>query len=247
MKGIILHIPHSSPSIPFFEGFVVGRQAINNEINILTDWFTDQLFNLPYPKIVTPFSRVFCDVERFEDDSLEVMSLKGMGMCYTHMDNGETMRDVSPYLRERIKTEFYLPHHLALEELTTDLLQKYEHVIIIDCHSFPDMPLNRDLNKELPRPDFCLGIDELHTPKKLHAVVQNLLMSLGYKVLINNPYSGTMIPLRYYKKNKNVTGLMIEVNRKHYMTTSNDTVLKTASFEKIRKVIKIVLQVIKDY
>ena len=204
MKGIILHIPHSSPSIPFFEGFVVGRQAVNNEINILTDWFTDQLFNLPYPKIVTPFSRVFCDVERFEDDSLEVMSLKGMGMCYTHMDNGETMRDVSPYLRERIKTEFYLPHHLALEELTTDLLQKYEHVIIIDCHSFPDMPLNRDLNKELPRPDFCLGIDELQTPKKLHAVVQNLLMSLGYKVLINNPYSGTMIPLKYYKKNKNL-------------------------------------------
>jgi len=233
MKGIILHIPHSSPSIPFFEGFVVGRQAINNEINILTDWFTDQLFNLPYPKIVTPFSRVFCDVERFEDDSLEVMSLKGMGMCYTHMDNGETMRDVSPYLKERIKTEFYLPHHLALEELTTDLLQKYEQVIIIDCHSFPDMPLNRDLNKELPRPDFCLGIDELQTPKKLHAVVRNLLMSLGYKVLINNPYSGTMIPLKYYKKNKNVTGLMIEVNRKHYMTTSNNTVLKTASFEKI--------------
>jgi len=233
MKGIILHIPHSSPSIPFFEGFVVGRQAVNNEINILTDWFTDQLFNLPYPKIVTPFSRVFCDVERFEDDSLEVMSLKGMGMCYTHMDNGETMRDVSPYLKERIKTEFYLPHHLALEELTTDLLQKYEQVIIIDCHSFPDMPLNRDLNKELPRPDFCLGIDELQTPKKLHAVVRNLLMSLGYKVLINNPYSGTMIPLKYYKKNKNVTGLMIEVNRKHYMTTSNNTVLKTASFEKI--------------
>ena len=106
MRTLILHIPHSSPYIPAYDGFVVGKEVLNNEINLLTDWFTDELFDLPFPKIVTHFSRVFCDVERFEDDALEVMSQYGMGMCYTHLDNGEIMRDVNSGLRARIKSEF---------------------------------------------------------------------------------------------------------------------------------------------
>ena len=238
MKPYILHIPHSSPYIPSYDGFVVGEQLINNEICLLTDWFTDKLFDLSVPKIVTPFSRVFCDVERFEDDTLEVMSLKGMGMCYTHMDNGELMRNVNPELRERIRSEFYLPYHQTLEALAAELLHKYGNVTVIDCHSFPDIPLTRDLNQDMPRPDFCLGIDEFHTPKEVYLPVQDSLTSLGYKVLINNPYAGTMIPMKYYQKNKDVNGLMIEVNRKLYMTNSNGVVTKTASYDNIRKTIK---------
>ena len=242
MNNIVLHIPHSSPYIPFYDGFIVWKQAINDEINQLTDWFTDELFDLPVPKIVTPFSRVFCDVERFEDDSLEVMSRTGMGMCYTHLDNGELMRVVEPGLRERINSEFYFPHHQALEAMTTELLHNYGHVTVIDCHSFLDLPLNRDLNQDMPRPDFCLGIDEYHTPKDLYLPVQDFLTSLGYKVLINNPYAGTIIPMKYYQKNKDVNGLMIEVNRKLYMTNSNGVVIKTASYDNIRKTIKNIFQ-----
>ena len=244
MKPIIINIPHSSPNIPYYDGFVVGNQTIQDEINLLTDWYTDELFDLPYPKIVTPFSRVFCDVERFEDDSQEIMARKGMGMCYTHLDNGELMRVVEPDLRERIKHECYLPHHQTLEALTTELLHKYGNVTLIDCHSFPDIPLTRDLNQDMPRPDFCLGADEFHTPKELYLPAQDFLMSLGYKVLINNPYAGTIIPQKYYQKDKNVKGLMIEVNRKLYMTKSIGVVSKTQSFENICELIKTVFQVV---
>lgn len=241
MKPFILHIPHSSSYVPFYNGFVVGRQTINDEIGRLTDWFTDELFDLPYPKIVTPFSRIFCDVERFEDDTLEVMARKGMGMCYTHLDNGEPLRAVEPELRERIKTGFYFPHHRALEEQTTKLLQKYGNVTVIDCHSFSDIPFNRDLNKELPRPDFCLGVDEFHTPEDLYRPVQEMLASLGYTVIINSPYSGTMIPLTFYQKNPDFRGLMIEVNRKLYMKVDNGKILKTGEFDRIRSIIKEVI------
>jgi N-formylglutamate amidohydrolase len=244
MKPILLHIPHSSPHIPLYDGFVIGNEATKNEINLITDWFTDELFDLPFPKIVTPFSRVFCDVERFEDDSLEVMSQYGMGMCYTNMDSGELMRDVSPDLRARIKSEFYIPHHRALESLTTELLQKLGHVTVIDCHSFPEIPLTRDLNQDMPRPDFCLGIDEYHTPVDMYLPVQELLTNIGYTVLINNPYSGTMIPMKYYQKNPNVRGLMIEVNRKLYMEVENGEILKTTGFDRIRNTIKEALNLI---
>ena len=236
--NIILHIPHSSPYIPFYDGIIVGKHDANNENNLLTDWFTDELFDLPFPKAVTSFSRIFCDVERFEDDLLEVMSQKGMGMCYTHMDNGRKMREVSTDLRARIKSGFYDPHHQSLEALTTDILLKEGHATVIDCHSFPDTPLNRDLNKEIPRPDFCIGTDGYHTPEKLGRTAFDFLSGRGYKVGINVPYSGTMIPMKYYKRNKKVRGLMIEVNRKLYMTVSNDTVLKSENFNSVKSVIK---------
>lgn len=232
--------------MPFFDGYVVEMLAIQDEINLLTDWFTDELYDLPYPKIVTPFSRVFCDVERFEDDSSEVMSRKGMGMCYTHLDNGELMRVVEPDLREQIRSECYIPHHQALEELTTELLYKNGQVTIVDCHSFSDVPFNRDLNKDTPRPDFCLGVDEYHTPVDLYRPIQDFLTNLGYTVGINNPYTGTMIPMKYYQKNKNVNGLMIEVNRKLYMNSTNGVISKTATFDKIRETIKTLFQVLED-
>jgi len=243
MDPIVLHIPHSSPQIPFYDGFVLGKKTIHDEINLLTDWFTDELFDLDYPKIVAPFSRVFCDVEKFEDDSLEVMAKKGMGMCYTHQDNGDLMRVVDPGLRERIKSDYYIPHHRALEDLTSELLHKYGQVTIIDCHSFSDIPFNRDLNKDIPRPDFCLGVDEYHTPESLYRPVKELLTNLGYTVLINNPYLGTMIPLKYSQKNPDVLGLMIEVNRKLYMTIENGEIIKTSGFEKTRNIIKETIQV----
>ncbi len=169
-----------------------------------------------------------------------------MGMCYTHLDKGELMRVVEPGLRERIKSEYYIPHHQALEKLTTELLHKNGNVTIIDCHSFSDIPFNRDLNKDVPRPDFCLGIDDYHTPEDLYLPVQELLTKLGYTVLINSPYSGTMIPLKYYQRHKNVKGLMIEVNRKLYTTNLNGVVSKTPSFETIRDLIKNLFQVLEN-
>lgn len=50
---------------------------------ILTDWYTDELFKLePVTTVQANFSRLFCDAERFVDDSQEVMAKKGMGVLY---------------------------------------------------------------------------------------------------------------------------------------------------------------------
>ncbi len=47
MTEIILHIPHSSTDIPSYDGYIVDKETIKNEVNLLTDWFTDDLFDLP--------------------------------------------------------------------------------------------------------------------------------------------------------------------------------------------------------
>ena len=66
-ESLIFHIPHSSVHIPFTTGFEVS--LIQSQINLLTDVGTDLIFDVPNTeRLVTPFSRVFCDVERLPDD-----------------------------------------------------------------------------------------------------------------------------------------------------------------------------------
>lgn len=238
MQNIILHIPHSSLIIPDYDGYVVDRDTLMKEMNLVTDWFTEELFDLPFQKIVTPYSRIFCDVERFEDDLMETMSVYGMGMCYTHLDNGQVMRNVTLSLKRKIRDDYYIKHHTLLEQIIAETISSNNKAIVIDCHSFPDLPLNRDLIKETPRPDFCIGVDDFHTPKLLSNSLVNFLSKQGYQVKINNPYSGTIIPLNYYKKERSVQGIMIEVNRKLYMSASNVGVSKSENFDNIKSLIK---------
>ena len=95
----ILHIPHSSTYFPNKEGFVIDKETLDAEVNKLTDWYTEDLFDVPGAiKVIAPFSRIFCDVERFADDSMEEMAAKGAGVCYTRLDTGEEMRRVTTEL-----------------------------------------------------------------------------------------------------------------------------------------------------
>jgi hypothetical protein len=68
LSRIILHIPHSSFRIPFPDGYAAKAAALLKEQLLLTDLFTDDLFNHPDTiRVIADFSRVFCDVERFPD------------------------------------------------------------------------------------------------------------------------------------------------------------------------------------
>lgn len=149
MSVLILHIPHASTRIPFLDGYTVSRELLGEEMLKLTDWYTDEIF-LPGKGIQlrADFSRIFCDVERFEDDSLEVMAKQGMGVLYEKLDEVMEMRKVSPGLRQRILNEYYYNHHRQFEKAIENALKKHGGCLIIDCHSYPDRPLQRDLSKK---------------------------------------------------------------------------------------------------
>ncbi len=67
---VILHIPHSSTKIPVTDGYIVDNETLKNEILKLTDWYTDELFYSEYDIMIkADFSRIFCDPERFVDDT----------------------------------------------------------------------------------------------------------------------------------------------------------------------------------
>ena len=179
---------------------MIGADELLKEAEHLGDLYTEELF---YPKehrkryraVIAGFSRVFCDVERYEEDEAEGMSRFGMGALYTHNDDGEKIRAVSTALREEILSEYYRPHHKELEQLVEECLQSNEEVLIVDCHSFPDVPFNNSIlsvSGEM-RPDICIGTDEHHTSRELTEFVVGFFQSKGYSVSINTPYAGSIV------------------------------------------------------
>lgn len=70
----------------------------------------------------------------------------------------------------------------------------------------------------------CIGFDEFHKDEK---IVKLLLETFkDYNVAINSPYTGSLVPIKYYMKDARVKSVMIEVNKKLYLEDDNKTLNK---------------------
>ncbi len=236
-RKMILHIPHSSTFVP--ETFHVFEDvSLEEEYQRMTDWFTDELFDFDEAlKCIFPYSRLYCDVERFRADKDEPMAKKGMGVCYTRSSFGKKFRDVDEQEKAFIKSTFYDEHHRYFTDLVSDELDKNGMALIIDCHSFSNEVLPHEESDE--RPDICIGTDIFHTSMTLIKDVYHYFIHQGYTVAVNKPFSGTMVPLKYYKKDKRVQSIMIEVNRKLYL---NGKFEQNDKFHKIKELIHTLLK-----
>lgn len=204
---IILHIPHSSTHIPLYDGYV-SNELIENEIARITDWKVIELFNVEnITKIITPFSRIFCDVER-KDDISESMYNVGRGFYYTKTIDNKELRIIDDEYKEFIFDQYYIPHHKQLTQLVQNKLDIYNKAIIIDCHTFSNDIVN------MPNiPDICIGINSFHTNNELlNNLIYNLKI-LNKTIGINYPYDDTIVPTEFLFKNNNVQSIMIEINR----------------------------------
>jgi len=151
---------------------------------------------------------------------------------YTRTVLGRRLRAYDEELRHKILYEVYDPHHERLTEAVETALENYGKCLIIDGHSFPSSTVVKPLGI-LTRPDFDIGTDEYHTPDELRDVLCEKVRELGYSVKVNTPFSGAITPMKHYKKDKRVTAVMFETNRRLYMDSSDMT--KTAGFDKTRE------------
>ncbi len=233
---MILHIPHSSRSIPAaLRGqFLLDDKALEEERTRVTDAFTDELFVHPDARrVIFGVSRLVVDVERFSRDRDEPMSGAGQGMIYTRTCLGEPLRRaLSEEERRFLKSEYYVRHHELLRRAVLDELLARGKALIVDCHSYPSRPLPCDVIRDENRPDFCIGTDAFHTPPALLQAVVSIVRGSGYSVGIDSPYPGTLVPSAYYRKNPDVRSVMIEVNRSLYMDEETGT--KSSGFESVK-------------
>lgn len=244
---MILHIPHSSREIPerLRGQFVLDDEELSAELDLMTDAFTDELFAPCEATVVRfPVSRLAVDVERFADDTQEPMSKVGMGMIYTRTAAGVPLRRALSTDEVGDLKRLYETHHQALLCAVEYELTATGAALIVDCHSFPSRPLLCDQDQALPRPDFCIGTDPFHTPEAPTRSVASALERLGYRVELDHPYAGTLVPAAFWKRDARVKSIMIEVNRSLYM--DEDTGEKTSGFEVVGEHLRGVLSALKS-
>ena len=96
--------------------------------------------------------------------------------------------------------------------------------LLIDCHSFSSVRLPYEIvgaaqeGEPRRRPDICIGTDpDFHTPAWLLERLAQGFRDHGYSVAADYPFSGTLVPVKYYHRDRRLLSVMIEVNRKLYL------------------------------
>lgn len=103
--NLLIHIPHASLHLPrdFWRDVAVDREIIEKNLHFMADYKVDELArDIDYHKVIAKYSRLYCDVERFQNDADEPMARLGMGAVYTHLPGGVRHRQVTSGRREEI-------------------------------------------------------------------------------------------------------------------------------------------------
>jgi N-formylglutamate amidohydrolase len=245
----IFHVPHDSKWIPdsVRNQFVLDNVELENELCRMTDHYTLELFTslVPANQIVcAPVSRLVVDVERFEDDAVEPMAERGMGVIYSRTSSlDELRRRITDEERKDLLERYHHPHHLRLTQTVDTALLKHGKCMVVDCHSFPSQALPYELDRTGKiRQDICIGTDDFHTPPDLAEGLVNSFKKQGFSVALNTPFAGALVPMKHYRKDRNVHAIMIEVNRALYCDEKIGS--KSECFERISRLIREALKFI---
>ena len=221
---IVFHIPHASLELPqsfftdcdFSDSIVMKhyrQEAIETTIRMGDVLLLDLVRLLPYPKVVAPYSRIYCDVEKYWDESKEPMARYGMGAVYRKDDRGRTLHQQTPTFMKEAKA-YYDRCHETLCQTVMDTCQKDNlPCLLIDLHSFGEGMAN--VFAKGPYPDVCLGYNEGQRDPLLLDLAERYCRARGLSYAENFPYSGAMTldrPTPFP-----VHSFMVEINKRVYL------------------------------
>lgn len=235
---LVFSSPHSGRA--YSDAFLAAARLDEQAIRRSEDSFVDEIF-APAPRYGAPllkalFPRAYVDPNRepFEldpamfDGPLPGFVNKrsprvaaGLGTIARVVANGAEIYAGKlnfTEANERIE-RCYRPYHAALEDLIATTQRRFNHCILIDCHSMPSVggPMENDAGHRR-QVDFVLG--DAHgrsCSRALTVMVEETLRGMGYTVVRNAPYSGGFITRNYGQPAKGVHALQIEINRGLYM------------------------------
>jgi N-formylglutamate deformylase len=218
---VILHLPHNSVNLPKPFTCNLTPEKVASEVHTLVDHCTDILYRpileMGGRVFTNSYCRLFFDPERFSLPEKEIMNEVGMGIFYTHTTDGIRFReDDDSHLYEEKLQKYYWPYHNALSMETQSLVDRFGRVLFIDGHSYPSKCFPFERFPTASRPEIDIGTDSFHTPDSLLQSAKNIF-SESFSVDIDQPFKGTLIPNGFYRENKNVSAMMLEVRRDVYL------------------------------
>ena len=244
---LLIHIPHSSLNFPkLFLTHVNDLEKINSENIFISDHLIDKFIPDGDVNIIKfNYSRLFCDVERFKNDSDEPMSKYGMVSVYYLDSNGYKFIDYDEAYKREVICNYYDNHHKKLDDMVTDILNKNNICYILDLHSFSDLFVKKIFNYD-DNPDICIGVEDEKTDLELLNITMDHFKEYNYSVKINFPYKGSIIPNKYYSVNDNrIKTMMIEVNKRLYL--ENNCMLDKKKYKNFKKCMDLYYIKLNDY
>ncbi len=219
MQKVVLNIPHSSTVVPDWavKDIIIPAPELSSLVDFMTDKDVDEIWGFvpDENKQVATVSRLVIDTERYRNDEEEAMSLKGMGLYYTHTPDGKQFRTRTEDTYVKC-LGIYDEYHSSLEAKVTKCLDEHGKCILLDCHSFHDY-MNYTGFHPSSFPDVCVGVNDVVSAEA--QLVIDTFKSAGYTVKVNEPFAGSLVPLKYLNDTR-VQSVMIELNRRIYDNNS---------------------------
>lgn len=220
---IILSIPHCGTEFPDDIKEQCKQSLIAAPDD--TDWFVDKLYNfgleLGITMIHARYSRWVIDLNR--DPTSKPLYTDGRiitALCPTTTFLGEPI-----YRDERKKVEdeevtrrvekYFTPYHQKLQELIDAKKNRFETVLLWDCHSIRQYV--RTIHKE-KFPDLILGdVDGSSASKDISEIALTSLRNSSYSVAYNHPFKGGYITRNFGRPSENIHALQLEMSKVVYM------------------------------
>ncbi len=209
------HITRQDYREPWFETFAWGYAD-----TFAADLYAD-LHEQGATVLVTPFSRMFVDVNRRRDDfehhDGEVRSRRGVVRTHTMCDAPIFARPLAPAeLEARLQT-LYDPYYAALDRLLGELRQAYGYALLLDGHTASPRRM-RD------RQVIIGTCHEATCAPELAATAAAIFTRHGFEVHHNvSGYTGGNIVATYGQPHtRRVHALQLEINAALLMTSTHE-------------------------
>jgi len=210
-----------------------------------TDWFVNQLYDfapsMGMTLIAAKYSRWVIDLNR--DPQSKPLYNDGRiitALCPTTTFLGEPFyrderKDVDQAEVNRRLEKYYWPYHKQIEENIARLKNKFEKVLLWDCHSIRQVV--RTIQKE-KFPDLILGdADGTSASPGLIETALGVLDHGRYSVNHNHPFKGGFITRYFGKPFENAHALQLEMTKVNYMD-DNETSYHQERADKMRIVLQ---------
>jgi len=244
MRKVLLHIPHSSITIPkeYMDDFVLNKHSLEKYNREMADLYIDELFEFEhFDSIKFDYSRLFCDVEKCLDEKKEELDFIDMGPIYSRTYDGKLLRDSSKLNKNLIVKDYYMKHHKEIDDYSIETFQNGEKLLVIDCHSFSDKMANKIFG-ESKNPDICIGYDEEFVDLEVVEIISRNFRDYGYSVEMNTTYKGSFVPnvvINNPKYRETTKSVMIELNKRIYLDENNSK--QESDFYLVKSVLNTIL------
>jgi len=171
-----------------------------------------------YGHYLLPKEAVDAEALHLADLYTDELFLPAQGDAVIQADFSRVYCDVEE--RDTIMQNGYSPHHERLTSAVDAEILRTGEARIVDCHSFPDKPLRCSLYQGDGKFDFSIGTDGFHTPPSWVEASVAFFADHGFRLGIDEPYAGSIVPIKHYQKDARVKSIMLEINRTLYLDTS---------------------------